>query len=83
MDFSLFGRLGADLTWQFLPGEPVKVTGGNKTTLGMKLIPITINSLSILLVKTAHFLVVNFIKGTAIYVNLRLELNCFSSAKFR
>jgi len=30
------------------------------------IIPITINSLSILLVKTAHFLVINFVKGTAI-----------------
>ena len=30
------------------------------------LIPIIINSLSILLVKTAHFLVVNFVKETAV-----------------
>ncbi|MEL0659428.1 hypothetical protein V6255_09790 [Psychromonas arctica] len=31
-----------------------------------RVIPITINSLSILLVKIAHFLVVNVVKGTAI-----------------
>ena len=37
MDFSLFGRLSADLNWQFLPGEPTKSTGGNKATIGMKL----------------------------------------------
>jgi hypothetical protein len=31
------------------------------------LIPIPINRLSILLVKSAHFFVVNVVKGTAIY----------------
>ena len=37
-----------------------------KNKIKVQTIPITINSLSILLVKTVHFLVVNVIKGTAI-----------------
>jgi hypothetical protein len=37
-----------------------------KNKIKVQTIPITINSLSILLVKTVHFLVVNFVKRTAI-----------------
>jgi len=47
------------------------------------LIAITLNSGSILLVKNAYFFVVSFAKGATIYINLRLELACFSCAKFR
>ena len=46
-------------------------------------IPITINSGSILLVKITHFCVVSFVKGATIYFNLRLEFNYFPYAKFR
>jgi hypothetical protein len=42
-----------------------------------RLIPTPINSLSILLVKTAYFFIKNFINKTDACVNLRLEWNCF------
>ena len=55
-----------------------------RSSLYNGVIPITINSLSILLVKKSPLSRCKFRKKeTVAYVNLRLELNYFSSEKFR
>jgi len=47
------------------------------------IIPIIVSNRAISLVKITYFFVVNFVKGTTIYINLRLKLSYFSSVKFR